>query len=108
MIVIVDEAGVRMLESVQATFVERGVRVIGTSRIGQCVALFTDQGSFELARQIRSDCPGVRVVFPVVGSPLCDRSNFPVSTVVDVGSTAVGGALFTVMAGPCAVEGPQG
>jgi 3-deoxy-7-phosphoheptulonate synthase len=107
MIVIVEEAAVRMLDAIRTTFAERGVRVIRTCHIGQCTVLFTDQGSFELAHQIRSDWPGVRVSFPVVGSPLCDRLNFPVSTIVGVGSTAVGGAPFTVMAGPCAVEGPE-
>jgi 3-deoxy-7-phosphoheptulonate synthase len=107
MIVIFEQGAVDTLDAIRTAFAERSARVIRTGRVGQCTVLLTDRASLELANQIRSDWPGIRVVFPVVGSPLCERSNFPVNTIVDVGSTAVGGAPFTVMAGPCAVEGPE-
>jgi len=48
-----------------------------------------------------------RVVFPLQGSPLAERRNFPADTVVDVHSAAIGSRQFTVMAGPCAVENRQ-
>src|SRR5262249_39928631 len=56
---------------------------------------------------VQSQWPSARLVFPVSGSPLAERRYFPDDTVVHVGRAAIGGELFTVMAGPCAVECPD-
>ena len=39
---------------------------------------------------------------------LASRNDHPHDSVVRVGGVPVGGRRFTVIAGPCAVEGPEG
>ncbi len=52
--------------------------------------------------------PAVESVKPILAPyKLVSRELHPHDTVVDVGGAAVGGARFTVIAGPCAVETPE-
>ncbi|MCP2169328.1 3-deoxy-7-phosphoheptulonate synthase [Goodfellowiella coeruleoviolacea] len=73
--------------------------------VGASTVLVTEHGSDELARRIAA-LPGVRrVVHPVVGAPLASRGCVVEDSAVAVGPVRFGGGGFTVIAGPCAVEG---
>lgn len=99
-----DEADGTRLDQVRKSLVDWGVQEILTCRISASNVLIVHGGSDELADRVRSLRGVTRVVFPVAGSPLADRRNFATDTVIEVGSAAIGGQQFTVLAGPCAVE----
>lgn len=87
------------------TLVEAGASEIRVWKVGECTVLSAGDVTVDVADKVRSAVPCASVIYPVAGAPLASRSTFGPDTVVAAGeSVAVGGAQFTVMAGPCAVE----
>ena len=104
MLVVIEKHHSTSLDQVRTALVDWGAQEIRTCHIGLSDVLIAHGANHELADRARS-LPGVtRVVFPLLGSPLAERQNFPADTVIDVHSAAIGSRRFTVMAGPCAVE----
>ena len=80
MIVAIEKQDSTSLEQVRTALVDWGVKEIRTCHIGLSDVLIAHGASHELADRARS-LPGVtRVVFPLRGSPLAERRNFPADT----------------------------
>jgi 3-deoxy-7-phosphoheptulonate synthase len=106
LIVLLEDAASSWSAQIRETLSDAGVTV-SVGRIGRSDVLLAPGATAELAKRIQEAWPAARVVFPVSGAPLADRATFAADSIVPIGSVPVGGAGFTVMAGPCAVETPQ-
>ena len=104
MIVIIEGETAHSAEQFQQILVKAGASHVRALQISNANVLLLEDADYELVERVKEYWPWARVIRIETASPLADRRNFSADTIVRAGAIDIGGAPFTVMAGPCAVE----